>query len=91
MEADSINVEQYIKELAVVTMDLTKACGRMFEQNHFRFIAMLLATRTSGGGGGGGGGGRGFHRGGMEHKVIMYFRAPFSLGSRGRVPASIFL
>ena len=50
-------------------MDLTKACGRMFEQEHLRFIAMFSATRNSGGGGGG------FHRGVMEHKVIMNLRA----------------
>ena len=30
VEADSINVEKYVKELSVVTMDLTKACRRMF-------------------------------------------------------------
>ncbi len=46
----SINVERYLKELAFATMDRTKACGRMFEQEHLRFIAMFSATRTSGGG-----------------------------------------
>ena len=65
VEADSINVEKYVKELSVVTRDLTKACGRMFEQEH----AMFSATRNNGGGGGG------FHRGAMEHKVIMNLRA----------------
>ena len=69
VEADSINVEKYVKEQSVVTMDLTKACGRMFEQEHLRFIAMFSATRNNGGGGGG------FHRGVMEHKVIMNLRA----------------
>ena len=34
MEGDPINVERSLKELAMVTMDLTKACGRMFEQEH---------------------------------------------------------
>ncbi len=28
VEADGINVEKYVMEPAVVTMDLTKACGR---------------------------------------------------------------
>ena len=69
VEADSINVEKYVKELSVVTMYLTKACGRMFEQEHLRFIAMFSATRNSGGGGGG------FYKGVMEHKIIMNLRA----------------
>ena len=69
MEGDSINVEKYVKELSVVTMDLTKACGGMFEQEHFRFTAMFSATRSSAGGGGG------FHKGAMEHKDIMNLRA----------------
>ncbi len=68
---DSINVERYRKELAVVTVDFTKACGRMFEQENFRYIAMFSATRISGGVGGGGG----FHRGIMQHKVITNLRA----------------
>ncbi len=62
-------MEKYVKELSVVTMDLTKACGRMFEQEHLRFISMFSATRSSGGGGGG------FHKGVMEHKVITNLRA----------------
>jgi hypothetical protein len=69
VEADSINLEKYLKELAMVTMDVTKACGRMFEQEHLRFIAMFSATRTSGGGGGG------CHKAVMEHKVITNLRA----------------
>ena len=48
VKADSINVEKYVKELAAVTMDLTGPCGRMFEQEHLRSIAMFSATRTSG-------------------------------------------
>ncbi len=56
--------KKYLMELAVVTMDFAKACGRMFEQEHLGFIAMLTATRTSGGGGA-------FHIGVIEHNVIM--------------------
>ncbi len=63
-------MEKYVKELAVVTIDLAKACGIMFELEHLRIIAMFSATRTSVAGGGGG-----FHRGVMEHKVIMKLRA----------------
>ncbi len=69
VEADSINAEKYANEVSGVTGDLTKACGRMCEQEHIRFIAMFSATRSSGGGGGG------FHKGAMEHKVIMNLRA----------------
>ncbi len=32
VEADSIHVEKYVKELSLVTMHLTKACGRIFGQ-----------------------------------------------------------
>ncbi len=71
MEADGINVKKYVEELAVVTTDLTKACGRVFEHGHLRFTAIFSGTRTRGGGGGGGG----FHRGVMEHKVITNLRA----------------
>ncbi len=33
-ETDSINVDTYVKNLAALTADLTKAPGRMFEQEH---------------------------------------------------------
>ncbi len=33
-EADSVNVEKYAKEIAALMADLTKATGRMFEQEH---------------------------------------------------------
>ncbi len=46
VEMDGIKVEKYVKELSAVTMDLTKACGRMFQQEHLRFIAMFSATRN---------------------------------------------
>ncbi len=68
-EADSINVERYVKELSLLTMDRTRPCGIMFEHKHIRFIAMFSTTKNSGGGGGG------FHRGVMEHRVIMNLRA----------------
>ncbi len=70
VEADSISVEKYLKELAEVTIDLNKACGRMCEHDNIRFIAMFSATRTCGAGGG-----RGFHRDIMEHKIIRNIRA----------------
>ena len=69
VEADSISVKRYVKELSVVTMDFTQACGRVFEQEHLRFIAILSATRNNGGGG------EGFHRDDTEHKVIMNLTA----------------
>ncbi len=50
VDADSINAERYVKELSVVTMDFTKAFGRMFEQEYLRIIARFSATRNSGGG-----------------------------------------
>ncbi len=65
VEAHSINVEKHVRELSLVMMDLTKACGRMFEQAHLRFVAMFSATRTCGGRSGG------FHKDVMEHQLIM--------------------
>ncbi len=50
VEADGINVEKYVKDLSVVTMDPTKARGIIFEQEHLRFIAMFAASKTGGGG-----------------------------------------
>ena len=43
VEADSINVEKYVKEIAALVADLTKASGRMFEQEHLRMINMVSA------------------------------------------------
>ncbi len=53
----------------MVTLDLAKVCGRMFEQDNLRFIAMLSATRNFGGGG------RGVYKSVMEHMVIINLRA----------------
>ncbi len=48
VKADGINVEKYVKELTVVTIDLVKACGMMFEQEPLRFIAMITAAGGTG-------------------------------------------
>ena len=63
VEGDGINVEMYVKEMANTLMDLTRATGRMFEQEHLRFISMVTAAN-----GRGVGGGQGAPRGIMEHK-----------------------
>ncbi len=34
VEADSINVEKYVKELSKVCLDMFRAIGTMFEQWH---------------------------------------------------------
>ncbi len=54
VEADSINVEKYVKELAALMADLTKAAGMMFEQGHLRMINMVMAIHVGGSGGPGG-------------------------------------
>ena len=69
VEGDQLNTEKYVKELGAVCMEMFRATGAMFEQEHLRFINMFSATRSSGGGGGG------FHKGVMEHKVIVNLRA----------------
>ncbi len=69
MEADSINVEKYVKEIAALVIDLLKASGRIFEQEHLRMINMASAINL-----GGSGGARGIKvtaKEIMEHKVMM--------------------
>ena len=68
---DQLNVEKYVKELSDVCVEMFRATGAMFEQEHLRFINMFAAT----GGGGQGGGGHRFPKAIMEHKVIQYLRA----------------
>ena len=72
VEVGSINVEKYVKELANLMADLTKAAGRMFEQEHLRMINMVSAINV---GGLGSGGGPRFNKGIMEHRVVQNLRA----------------
>ena len=65
-------MEKYVKEIAALVADLTKAAGRMFEQEHFRMINMVSAI--SPGGLGGKGGNRFTAKRVMEHKVIINLR-----------------
>ncbi len=62
-------VEKYVKELATVTMHVTKTFGIMFEQEYLRFFNMFTAS----GGGAHGGGNHRFPKAVMEYKVIQYF------------------
>ncbi len=72
VEMNSINVEKYIKEIATLVIGLTKASGRMLEQEHLRMISMVSAinSRSSGGSGGN----SFIAKRIMEHKVIMNLR-----------------
>ena len=72
VEAVSINVEKYVKEIAALVADLTKAAGRMFEQEDLRMINMVSAINP--GGSGGQGGNRFTAKGSLERKVIMNLR-----------------
>ncbi len=65
-------MEKYVKEIAALVGDLTKAAGRMFEKEHFRMINMVTAINQ--GGLGGKGGNRFAATGIREHKVIMNLR-----------------
>ncbi len=72
VEIDSINVEKYVTELTGTMIEMTKAAGRMFKQEHLRMINMATAINP---GGLGGKGGKGFTtRGIVEHKVITNLR-----------------
>ncbi len=48
VERDSINVERYVKEVAIMIYELTMATGRMFEQEHLRMINMVSAISPGG-------------------------------------------
>ena len=48
VEADSVNVEKYFKELAALMADLAKAAGRMCEQESMRMINMATALHLGG-------------------------------------------
>ncbi len=67
---DQLNVEKYVKELSDVRMEMCRAAGAMFEQEHLRFTNMFAAT----GGGGHGGGGHRFPNAIKERKFIQYLR-----------------
>ncbi len=71
VEADSINVEKNVTEIATLMADLTKATRNMFEQENLRMTNMVSAINT---GGAGGPGGIRFTRGVMERKVITDLR-----------------
>ncbi len=43
VEADSINVENWVRVLTSTMHDLTKGIGRMLEQEHPRMINMVAA------------------------------------------------
>ncbi len=47
VEFDSINVERYVKELTNTTIDLMKATGGMFEQEHLKMINMVSAIKST--------------------------------------------
>ncbi len=72
IEADSINVEKYVMEIATLLSDLTKAIGKMFEEEHLRMINMVTSMHT---GGLGGAGGPRLTGGIIEHKAIQNLRA----------------
>ena len=68
VENDQLNIKKYVKEIAAVMADLTKATGRLFEQEHMRMIIIVSAINPGGFAGRGGNGVT--KRGIMEHKVI---------------------
>ncbi len=79
MEADSINVEKYLKELAVVTVDLTKACRKCF----LAVLNMIFIFFLGPGGPGGGSGlpfSSGNHRfwadSGPNPKIFNFYFGP---------------
>ena len=66
VESDMLLTETYVKELASMVIKITKAIGRMFEQEPLRFMAMHAAS-----GGSKTGGHEKYQKGIMEHRVIQ--------------------
>ncbi len=54
VEMDSINMEKYVKELTNTMIEMTRATGKMFEQENLRMINMVPAINPGGLGGKGG-------------------------------------
>ena len=54
VERDAIKRQKYVRETAIMVYGLTKAAGRMFEQEHLRMINMVSAINPGGSGGQGG-------------------------------------
>ncbi len=48
IERDIRKADKYIQELPKESQEMSKAMGRMFEQDHLRFIAMISAAGKSG-------------------------------------------
>ncbi len=44
LKIGGIMVEKYVTELATVTIEVTKATGRMFEQEHLRFLVLHMGA-----------------------------------------------
>ncbi len=53
VESDQLNVERNVKEVSDVNMEIFRASGAMFKQEHLRFINMVTATGSGGANGGG--------------------------------------
>ena len=67
VEADSINSERYVREMAMTMRDVVAAIRRMFEQEPWRVTALISASK-------GGGSGPRMERqvkGVMEHRVVQ--------------------
>jgi hypothetical protein len=69
VETDSVNVEKYVKEVALMAGKLGRVVGRMFEEEHLRFISMYTAAGSSTGAVGR------QVRSIMENRVIMNLKA----------------
>ncbi len=48
VEAISMNIEKYFRELARASIEIPWAAGRMFEQEHLRFINLITAVNAGG-------------------------------------------
>ncbi len=72
MDSDELNMEKYVKELAIMTAELGRAAGRMFQQEHLRCIAMIIAA---GGASGVTPCGAPQPKGVIEHEVVKKLKA----------------
>ena len=70
VEADSMNTEKYVKELAKVMHEITGAYGRLFEQENLRMMPVIVAGMS-----GSSYTGESKVKGVMEYKVVTNLKA----------------
>ncbi len=68
LESDGLNIEKYVTWISAMSGELGGVVGRVAEQEHLRYMAVL--TAAGGMGGPGGQGNQSLTRGVMKHRAL---------------------